>query len=252
MARLRTHACSNKNSNNIRSMNGDLSKLKKRGLQVVGEVVKDFLIGNKRVGIDPMPYQEADLELVLFDEEATRNLARAFASELLPGDVYYLKGSVGVGKSVFSREFIRAVYDEDDLTVTSPTFNLVNVYDDLVDETPIHHYDLYRVDTLEEMIRLNLMYTLPNVVSLIEWPDKIDKREAPEERIELHFFSLTPEEYREYAGEDERIKFSMNQSDDSDPYEDNRPRIVKIYGIGQQFKERLLRVAEDFKTKVDK
>ena len=53
--------------------------------------------------------------------------------------------------------------------VTSPTFNLVQIYDELDD--PIWHIDLYRIEKPKELIEIGLEQALHEAICLIEWPD---------------------------------------------------------------------------------
>ena len=67
--------------------------------------------------------------------------------------------------------------------VTSPTFNLVNEYD--VGGFLIQHYDLFRLKNINETKNIGLLENCNNVLTLVEWPEKIKKK--PKSRIELIF-----------------------------------------------------------------
>lgn len=77
-------------------------------------------------------------------------------------------GPLGSGKTTTIKEFIRQLGSSE--TVTSPTFNYVNNYraNDLV----IQHFDLYRLESPEELEVLGLHENigLPGTISCIEWP----------------------------------------------------------------------------------
>ena len=65
---------------------------------------------------------------------------------LLPGDVIFLYGQIGVGKTTFVRLLINNYENENNLKkseVLSPTFNIVFEYD--IKDFTIEHYDLYRL-----------------------------------------------------------------------------------------------------------
>lgn len=102
-------------------------------------------------------------------EDDTKLLAQTFASMAQKGDVFALYGTLGAGKSTFSRYFIQSLcYAED---VPSPTFTLVQTY-----ETPnfdICHYDMYRLKRADEAYELGVEDAFYQSVCLIEWPEKI-------------------------------------------------------------------------------
>ena len=67
--------------------------------------------------------------------------------------------------------------------VTSPTFNLVNEYD--VGIFIIQHYDLYRLTSSEETKNIGLFENQKEILTLIEWPEKIDN--TIDDKIDLFF-----------------------------------------------------------------
>lgn len=108
-------------------------------------------------------------EYLLSTEQDTKNLAVKFAKIAKRGDVFALYGTLGMGKSVFSRAFIQELCKAED--VPSPTFTLLQTY-----ETPnfdIYHYDLYRLKHPDEVFELGIEDAFYNAVCLIEWPDKM-------------------------------------------------------------------------------
>jgi len=99
----------------------------------------------------------------------------AFAAELSlfawPGMVMLLKGDLGAGKSTFARAFIRALAQGAELDVPSPTFTLVQVYDET--RVPVAHADLYRIGSASELDELGLEDMTRSHVVAVEWPEKI-------------------------------------------------------------------------------
>ena len=119
-------------------------------------------------------------------EDKTSELAKKFSRTLHKGDVAYFYGEVGVGKTTFIRHLINNLQqlNKIDLTeVTSPTFNLVNEYD--VGNFIIQHYDLYRLTDYSEVKNIGLFENKEEIVTLIEWPDKI--KETIDNKIDLFF-----------------------------------------------------------------
>ena len=96
-------------------------------------------------------------------------LIKNLANNLKPGDILFLHGDMGAGKTYFTQEFCTFLDVSEE--VTSPTFGITNVYN--VKNKPYHilHSDLYRLDTLT----LDLLPEIYNqdAISIIEWPDKI-------------------------------------------------------------------------------
>lgn len=109
-------------------------------------------------------------EVILPDETSTLALGAALASQLREGDVVYLLGGLGMGKSTLSRGLIRALTHPDQ-DVPSPTFTLMQTYE--ASNFDIVHLDLYRLTAPEESFELGLDELLPHSVLLIEWPERL-------------------------------------------------------------------------------
>ncbi|MDA7472094.1 tRNA (adenosine(37)-N6)-threonylcarbamoyltransferase complex ATPase subunit type 1 TsaE [Candidatus Pelagibacter ubique] len=119
-------------------------------------------------------------------EDKTSELAKSFSRTLQKGDVAYFHGEIGVGKTTFIRHLINDLQQLNKINlteVTSPTFNLVNEYD--VGNFIIQHYDLYRLNDYSEIKNIGLFENREEVVTLIEWPEKI--KETIDSKIDLHF-----------------------------------------------------------------
>ena len=102
-------------------------------------------------------------------QEDTECLARELSQITKQGDVWALFGTLGVGKSVWSRAFVQ--YLTSVIEVPSPTFTLVQVYE--APNFEIYHYDLYRLKSAEEIWELNIEEAMHENVCLIEWPEKM-------------------------------------------------------------------------------
>ena len=108
----------------------------------------------------------------LDSETATGAFAAALASVCEAGDVIGLVGDLGAGKTARARAFIGARTGITE--VPSPTFTLVQVYDDEAGSGPaIWHLDLYRLDAPGEVAELGLEEAMANGILLIEWPERI-------------------------------------------------------------------------------
>jgi tRNA threonylcarbamoyladenosine biosynthesis protein TsaE len=105
------------------------------------------------------------------NEAATEQLGATLAMRLTTGDVVGLTGDLGAGKTTLARAIIRAAADDPDLIVPSPTFTLVEVY-----ETPrgtFWHFDLYRLETPEQVYELGWEEALTEGIVLLEWPERL-------------------------------------------------------------------------------
>ena len=95
---------------------------------------------------------------------------------LSPGDVVFLHGEIGVGKTTFARLLINNYEKEKKLKeseVLSPTFNIVFEYD--IKEFTIKHFDLYRLKNERDIQNIGLYENSEHSIILIEWPELIKK-----------------------------------------------------------------------------
>ena len=122
----------------------------------------------------------------LSSEKKTEELAKKISKKLKLGHVVFFVGEMGVGKTTFIRYLINNFQKQNGLKiteVTSPTFNLLNEYQ--IKRIKINHYDLFRINTLNEIHNLGLFEDITNAITLIEWPQKIKPK--PKNLIELNF-----------------------------------------------------------------
>ena len=119
-------------------------------------------------------------------EKKTEEIAGKFSKKIKPGDIVFLYGEMGVGKTTFIRYLINQFQKDNNLElteVTSPTFNLLNEYQ--INQIKINHYDLFRLKSEKEIKNLDIFKDIINTVILIEWPQMI--KEKPKDLIELFF-----------------------------------------------------------------
>ena len=133
-----------------------------------------------------MPTAISQEKIDLSSENKTKDLANKILNKLKVGDIIFLYGEIGVGKTTFIKYLINAFQKKNNLKlseITSPTFNLLNEY--VIKQIKINHYDLFRLKSAEEIKNLNLFESYSRAITLIEWPQII--KEKPKNLIELRF-----------------------------------------------------------------
>ncbi len=107
-----------------------------------------------------------------FGADDTFALGRSIGSKAQPGDVYILNGDLGVGKTVFTQGLAEGL--EIDEPINSPTFTIVQVYDE--GRLPFYHFDVYRIGDISEMDEIGYEeYFYGEGVSLVEWGNLIEE-----------------------------------------------------------------------------
>ena len=133
-----------------------------------------------------MPIAIRSGKFILSCEKKTEELASQLFQKLKPGNIVFLYGEIGVGKTTFVRYLINKFQKNDNLKiteVTSPTFNLLNEYQ--LSKIKINHYDLFRIKSNKDIKNLELFENNSSSITLIEWPEIIKKK--PKNLIELIF-----------------------------------------------------------------
>ena len=113
-------------------------------------------------------------------------IADKIKKKISPGDVVFLYGEIGVGKTTFARLLINNFENEKKLKkseVLSPTFNIVFEYE--IKEFTIKHYDLYRLKNDKDISNIGLFEDSEQNITLIEWPGLI--KDKPKNRLDLFF-----------------------------------------------------------------
>ena len=121
--------------------------------------------------------------------EDTFNLSKKIGKLLSNGDVIFLYGEIGVGKTTFVRGLINNFEVQRDMNesqILSPTFNIV--FDYVIKELKVMHYDLYRLKNSKDINELGMFVEIENCITLVEWPELIKKK--PNDRLELFFSYL--------------------------------------------------------------
>ncbi|MGE0785805.1 MAG: tRNA (adenosine(37)-N6)-threonylcarbamoyltransferase complex ATPase subunit type 1 TsaE [Sandaracinaceae bacterium] len=106
------------------------------------------------------------MELELPNRRATLRLAAALAGLVEIGDVIWLEGELGAGKTFLARGLLRALGVPSRVPVTSPTFALVHEHEARM---PIRHLDLYRLTSPDELDELGLAELFEGALVVVEW-----------------------------------------------------------------------------------
>lgn len=110
--------------------------------------------------------------VIIRDETETKKFATDVAQTLKKGDVIALVGDLGTGKTTLSKYIAEALGITE--TITSPTFTIVQEYHS--GRLPLYHFDVYRVDDIEEMYRIDYEeYFYGEGVCIVEWADIVEE-----------------------------------------------------------------------------
>ena len=133
-----------------------------------------------------MPIAISSVKIDLSSEKKTEELAVRISKKIKTGNIVFLYGEMGVGKTTFIKYLIKEFFKKNQLKeveVTSPTFNLLNEYQ--IGKIKINHYDLFRLKSNEELKNLDLFSDQKSTITFIEWPQII--KEKPKNLIEFVF-----------------------------------------------------------------
>ncbi len=139
------------------------------------------------------------VELVTERPEVTRTVAATLASRFEPGDVVSLTGELGAGKTCFVQGAAAALGVTD--RVTSPTFLLRRDYEGRL---PITHLDVYRLETLGDVLDVGYGEDDRRVV-LVEWGDAM-RPLLPADHLEVELSVIDPSAPVDSEGEPRRLR----------------------------------------------
>lgn len=126
-------------------------------------------------------------------EQDTIEFASKFASKLMQKDIIVLSGELGSGKTKFVQGVLRYFGLESE--ISSPTFTIVNEYNGK--ETKIYHFDVYRLEDVDEFYAMGGEEYFEQGICLIEWGEMIESI-LPADYIKVTFQKNEEnEEYRE-------------------------------------------------------
>ena len=118
--------------------------------------------------------------------EDTQNFSKNISKIIRAGDIIFLYGEIGVGKTTFVRFFINHLEVENGIKksdILSPTFNIAYDYD--IGKIKVYHYDLFRLKNYKDILELGMFETSKDHIKIIEWPELIELK--PKDRIDILF-----------------------------------------------------------------
>ena len=118
--------------------------------------------------------------------EDTKKFSSYISNIIKAGDIIFLYGEIGVGKTTFVRFVINSIERKKKIKnsdILRPTFNIVYDYD--IGGIKILHYDLYRVKNNKDISQLGIFETSKDCIKIVEWPEFIENK--PNDRIDILF-----------------------------------------------------------------
>ena len=144
------------------------------------------------------------LDLISKSGIDTMNIAKELAKYMQKGDIIVLTGELGAGKTKFTEGFASYFNLQDE--ISSPTFNIVNEYKN--DKATIYHFDVYRLEDVEEFYAIGGEEYFLNGICVIEWGEMIEEA-LPHDYLKINFSKMK---------------------------DDNNKRIIDIIQYGERFK----------------
>ena len=122
-------------------------------------------------------------------EKETIELGKKIAKNLKRGTVIVLTGDLGSGKTKLTEGILTYFGLQDE--ISSPTFTIVNEYQN--DLTTIYHFDVYRLEDVDEFIAIGGDEYFERGASIIEWGEIIEEV-LPKDYIKVTFTRNLDEE----------------------------------------------------------
>ena len=109
------------------------------------------------------------------DLEKLNQFSKELAEKSQAGDIFFLLGDLGAGKTTFARFFINSLFDKEEINrpknIQSPSYPIMINYS--LKNYEIFHYDLYRLKNKNELTEINFFEDFSKNLSIIEWPNLI-------------------------------------------------------------------------------
>lgn len=126
-----------------------------------------------------------------YSPEETEVIGKQIGRSLQPGDVIFLTGDLGSGKTTFVKGVIQSLTETAAEDITSPTFSYLHQYGGA---TPVYHFDLYRLHSSEEFLAAGFHELVSrNAIYCFEWPDRLPPN-LIENPLQIHITYVSPQE----------------------------------------------------------
>ena len=113
--------------------------------------------------------------------EETERFAACLSKKINRGAVIAFFGGMGMGKTAFSRGFVKGRGIEAE--VSSPTFSLVNEYGG---DPPVYHFDMYRVESWDDLYATGFFeYIDMGAILPVEWSENVENA-LPDDAIRVN------------------------------------------------------------------
>ncbi|MDQ7784890.1 MAG: tRNA (adenosine(37)-N6)-threonylcarbamoyltransferase complex ATPase subunit type 1 TsaE [Desulfomonilaceae bacterium] len=122
--------------------------------------------------------------ILTLSEDETIRLGQAIGNKLAPGDIVFLMGDLGAGKTRLAKGIVSAATGADPDEVVSPTFTLINVFEGAF---PVYHADLYRLES-DQISGTGLEEALEESGAVVvEWGEKGRFAEGEQLRVTIEY-----------------------------------------------------------------
>lgn len=113
--------------------------------------------------------------------------AKEFVEAMGDSTVFAFYGDMGAGKTTFIAELCRALGVNDDVA-NSPSFSIVNEYRSDTTAELIYHFDLYRLEDLDEALDMGIEdYFDSGALCLLEWPERVEEL-LPDDAVRVKIY----------------------------------------------------------------
>lgn len=139
-----------------------------------------------------MPLPLSSFCITVNDLSQTQSLGHLLGSNCTGGEVFFLSGELGAGKTTFSQAIAEGLGVK--VVVNSPTFVLAKDYLIPGKNFQLIHADMYRTGTIEDLVSIGIIENLEvgSDIVIIEWPDRQKSLENyPHIHIEIDRISNT-------------------------------------------------------------